>query len=89
MASSTFKSGILYGYKNAYWLDAPSDWVLDNRAGKSQGLHAVFYPKDESWAKATGIIYSKAIVKGRSINSIDEYIKFTLASLKKTVQISR
>lgn len=83
IASDTYKSGILYGYKNAYWLDAPSGWVLDNQAGKRQGLHAVFYPKNESWAKATGIIYSKAIVKGGSINSIEEYIKFTLASFEK------
>ena len=50
-------AGILYGDDHAFIVYAPEGWVLDNTSGISQGLHAVFYPKGESWEKAVAVMY--------------------------------
>ena len=51
-------SGILYGDNHVYSLTAPKGWILDNRAGVSQGLHAVFYKTGSSWETGTTVMYT-------------------------------
>ena len=41
--------GMLYGKNHTYFLCAPDAWVLDNKSGANQGLHAVFYPVGGYW----------------------------------------
>lgn len=56
---SRFKGGIIYGKDHAYCLSAPKGWVLDNQAGVSQGIHAVFYPEGGSWSDSKAVMYSR------------------------------
>lgn len=49
--------GIVYGDEIAVLVSAPNGWVLDNISGRSQGLHAVFYPVDSSWSKSDAVMY--------------------------------
>jgi hypothetical protein len=58
--------GILYGDDHAFFVNAPEGWVLDNTSGVSQGLHAVFYPKGESWEKAVAVMYVNTAKRGES-----------------------
>jgi hypothetical protein len=57
--------GLIYGEDHSFWLSAPKGWVLDNQAGVSQGLHAVFYPKGSTWATATTVMYANVAHKGK------------------------
>ena len=59
-------AGILYGDDHAFIVDAPEGWVLDNTSGVSQGLHAVFYPKGESWEKAVAVMYVNTAKREKS-----------------------
>ena len=57
--------GLIYGEDHSFWLAAPKGWVLDNQAGVSHGLHAVFYPKGSTWANATVVMYANVAHKGK------------------------
>jgi hypothetical protein len=80
--SEEYKSGLIYGKNNAYFLNAPDGWILDNQSGVKQGLYAVFYPKGSTWQNSIGMMYSKAITKDSIYNSIDSYIRIDLNNLK-------
>lgn len=51
--------GVLFGNDHVFSATAAKGWVLDNASGVSQGLHMVFYPKGETWAKSSVIVYGK------------------------------
>ena len=53
----TGDSGIIYGPDHMFSVTAPSGWVLDNQAGRGQGLYAVFYRVGESWRGADAVMY--------------------------------
>jgi hypothetical protein len=38
-----YRGGIVYGPKAAFNIGAPEGWVLDNQAGRDQGLPCVLY----------------------------------------------
>ncbi|HET7024698.1 MAG TPA: hypothetical protein VFI39_05795 [Gemmatimonadales bacterium] len=50
-------AGIIYGAHHAFTIEAPPGWVIDNQAGISLGLHAVFYRTGESWQRGTAVMY--------------------------------
>jgi hypothetical protein len=81
--TNQYKSGLIYGPNHSYFLDAPDGWVLDNVNGKAQGLHAVFYPKDNNWQNSPGVIYTKAIGKDSIYPNIKEYIAKDLEMFKR------
>ncbi|MDF2438482.1 MAG: hypothetical protein K0Q95_2858 [Bacteroidota bacterium] len=60
-AQDSTRTGLLYGFNNAYYLSAPIGWVMDNESGKEEGLTAVFYPKGSSWAEGETVMYSTFI----------------------------
>jgi hypothetical protein len=73
------KGGLLYGQNYFYNLNTPDGWVLDNSAGVSQGLDAVFYEKGGSWAESTTIMYPQVWQKeGKSLQAIldDDIAKY-------------
>ena len=74
--------GIIYGKDHAYMLSAPKGWVLDNQAGKEQGLVAVFYPKDGSWAESPSVMYTR--VQPKSGKTFAEAIKTDIDYMKKS-----
>jgi len=50
--------GLVYGKDHAFFIDAPAGWILDNRAGISEGLRAVFYPTGSSWQASPAVMYA-------------------------------
>jgi hypothetical protein len=64
-------SGLVYGTDHAFWVSAPKGWVLDNRSGAPQGLHAVFYRVGSSWSDATTVMYvnTGGLAKGETLES--------------------
>lgn len=77
-------TGIIYGGNHAYSLTAPDGWVLDNKSGVKQGLHAVFYKQGESWDKAGTIMYTTtASLEDNAHKTLEKLIKFDLDNFKK------
>ena len=60
LAAQDRTRGLVYGDGYAFYVDAPSNWTLDNKAGISDGLHAVFYPDGSSWKAASAVMYANA-----------------------------
>jgi len=81
-------SGILYGKDNAYILQAPSGWILDNHSGVSEGLHAVFYPKGSTWKSSDCVMYTRALAKDKTINEVIDADITEFKSKSATGQVS-
>lgn len=67
--------GIIYGKDHAFSLQAPKGWVLDNESAVQQGLHAVFYPKGESWADSTVMAYARGKPKTADMATAEDVAK--------------
>ena len=71
--------GIIYGKNHSFKLTAPSGWVLDNKSGAQQGIHAVFYEKGKSWAQAETVMYGNTaelkIPKQENLKELMQYDK--------------
>jgi hypothetical protein len=52
-------AGIVHGPKAGFNISAPEGWVVDNEAGKNQGIPCVLYPKGSSWTDAKTVMYAK------------------------------
>ncbi len=77
-------TGIVYGKDHAFSLTAPDDWVLDNNAGRSMGLHAVFYREESSWKNATAVMYANTAHKSVEGNeTLKNLIKTDISRFKK------
>lgn len=77
-------TGIIYGKNHAFSLTAPSGWILDNKSGVSQGIHAVFYKRGQSWKDATTAMYANtASLEDEAHKTIEQLIKFDLDKFKK------
>lgn len=84
MRESNFNSGIIYGKDHSFMLTAPKGWVIDNKSGVPNNLHAVFYPVGSSWAKATSIMYANTASKGVAGNeTIQKVIDYDLSQFRK------
>jgi hypothetical protein len=77
--------GVLYGAGHVYALTAPVGWELDNQAGASRGIHAVFYPKGGSWADSATVMYANTGPPLRPDESIDSYIADALREFRANV----
>lgn len=53
--------GVLFGSDHTFSFTAIDGWVLDNQSGVNQGLHMIFYPKDQTWRDSPVIIYGRAV----------------------------
>src|SRR5207244_11082400 len=58
LGEETSPAGIVHGPKAGFNITAPEGWVLDNEAGKSQGMPCVLYPKGSSWSDAKTVMYA-------------------------------
>ncbi|PYJ14097.1 MAG: hypothetical protein DME93_00915 [Verrucomicrobia bacterium] len=54
-----YRGGTVYGPKAGFNISAPEGWVVDNEAGKGQGMPCVLYPKGSSWSDAKTVMYAK------------------------------
>lgn len=67
------QTGIVYGDTHAFLVTAPAGWVLDNRSGLANGVHAGFYPQGSSWRDSPAIMYANGV--GRSSGeTLDSFI---------------
>ncbi len=83
-AQKEANSGIIYGRNHAFSVTAPKSWVLDNMAGVSQGIYAVFYKLGESWEKGETVMYvNTAPLEGEPNSTLDELIQFDLDDFQK------
>lgn len=81
--SQEMGTGIIYGDNHSYSLTAPKEWVLDNSSGVSQGLHAVFYPKEASWENSTVVMYTNvAHLNSTNQKNAQDVIDFDIAQFK-------
>jgi hypothetical protein len=83
-AQDSTQSGLLYGHNNAYYLTAPIGWIMDNESGREEGLTAVFYPKDSSWANAETVMYTTFINFDTTKNeTVLDIIRFDSVNFKQ------
>jgi hypothetical protein len=76
--------GIIYGKNHSFMLTAPEGWIIDNKSGIPNGLHAVFYPKGSSWSKATAMMYANTASKKVAGNeTIGKVIEYDISQFKK------
>ena len=80
-----FSSGIVYGPKAAYKIDAPKNWVLDNNSGKSIGLPCVLYLKGYTWENSPVIMYAK--IAGTTFEKVDSFISFAIKEFVRRSQL--
>jgi hypothetical protein len=76
-------SGIIYGTNPAYSLSAPKGWVMDNQAGVSQSIFAVFYPHGASWGDGSVVMYTNVIQKRDDKQTLAEVIAAEQADTKQ------
>src|SRR4026207_39434 len=76
-----FPAGIIYGPKAAYKIDAPKNWILDNKSGMSQGLPCVLYINGFTWQNSPVIMYAK--IAGTNFENMDSFIAFAIKEFKK------
>src|SRR5438874_11470980 len=50
--------GSVYGPKAGFNISAPEGWVVDNEAGKEQGMPCVLYPKGSSRSDGKTVMYA-------------------------------
>ena len=76
-----FPAGIVYGPKGAYKIDAPKNWILDNRSGLSMRLPCVLYIDGYTWQNSPVIMYSK--IASTNYENINIFIDFAIKEFKK------
>lgn len=76
-----FPAGIIFGSKGAYKIDAPKNWILDNKSGISMGLPCVLYIDGYTWQNSPVIMYSK--IASTNFENIDKFIEFAIKEFKK------
>lgn len=77
-----YAGGIVYGAKAAFNIIAPTGWVLDNQAGKSQGLPCVLYRKGQSWANGKTVMYAK--VASTDFEDVDVFVSWAINEMKES-----
>ena len=87
MSSSWASSnaGIIYGEDIAYTLVPPDGWVLDNKSGVSQGIHAVFYPEGKGWEASEVVLYSRMATLNHMKQNIEGIVQNTVDQLNGMV----
>ncbi len=75
--------GIVYGNDHVFSLKAPKGWVLDNSSGVSQGVHAVFYPKGESWNTSPVVAYARARTRTGKVSCAEDQVQDTVRTFRE------
>lgn len=74
--------GVLFGSDHTFSFTAIEDWVIDNQSGVKQGLHMIFYPKDQTWRDSPIIMYGRAIPLSSS-PSITSQVETTVSEFRR------
>jgi hypothetical protein len=76
-------SVILLGRPYSFILKAPSGWVLNEEAGKSQGLRAVLYKEGSSWKAAVAVMYVRVVQKDEAQPTLDKVVSNDISDFLK------
>src|SRR5436309_10247061 len=75
-----FRGGTVYGPKAGFNVSAPEGWVVDNEAGKEQGMSCVLYPKGSSWRDAKTVMYAN--VAGTEFEGVNAFVEMAIKEMK-------
>jgi len=81
--SDKWGGGIVYGKRHAFTIAAPEGWVLDNRAGIKDGLHAVFYPEGSSWKNSETVMYANGYDKQTAFDTLESFMADDAETFRK------
>ena len=77
----TSPAGLIYGPKAAFMIDAPKEWVLDNKSGQTQGLPCVLYPAGSHWGDAKVLMYAK--IASPTYPKAEEFARWAIGQFEK------
>src|SRR5438093_9546264 len=80
-AQEPFRVGTVYGPKTGFNISAPGGWVVDNEAGKEQGMPCVLYPKGSSWRDAKTVMYAN--VAGTEFEGVNVFVAMAIKEMEK------
>src|SRR5437773_11204370 len=72
--------GTVYGPKASFNISAPEGWVVDNEAGKEQGMPCVLYPKGSSWSEAKTVMYAN--MAGAEFEGVNTFVETAIEEMK-------
>src|SRR6266481_4255261 len=79
-AQETSPAGIVRGPKAGFNISAPEGWVVDNEAGKEQGMPCVLYPKGSSWVDAKTVMYAN--MAGPEFEGVNAFVETAIKEMK-------
>jgi tetratricopeptide (TPR) repeat protein len=80
-AQETLPAGTVYGPKAGFNISAPEGWVVDNEAGKEQGMPCVLYPKGSSWRDAKTVMYAN--IAGTEFEGVNAFVAMAIKDMEK------
>ena len=80
-AQEASRDGTVYGRKTAFNVSAPEGWVVDNEAGKQQGMPCVLYPKGSSWREAKTVMYAN--IAGTEFEGVNVFVAMAIKEMEK------
>src|SRR5882724_10606671 len=80
-AQESFRGGVVYGPKAGFNISAPEGWVVDNEAGKEQGMPCVLYPKGSSWRDAKTVMYAN--IAGTQFEGVNVFVAMAIKEMEK------
>src|SRR5437764_9928958 len=79
-AQEKYPAGIVHGPKAGFNINAPEGWVVDNEAGKEQGMPCVLYPKGSSWSNAKTVMYAN--MAGAEFEGVNAFVEMAIKEMK-------
>src|SRR5437899_7792610 len=76
-----FPGGTVCGPKAGCNVSAPEGWVVDNEAGKEQGMPCVLYPKGSSWSDAKTVMYAK--IASTLYEGVNTFVAMAIKDMEK------
>ena len=80
-SQESFGGGTVYGPKAGFKISAPEGWVVDNEAGKEQGMPCVLYPKGSSWTDAKTVMYAN--LAGTEFEGVNVFVQEAIKGMEK------
>jgi hypothetical protein len=75
--------GFASGKNQAYFLEAPKGWVMDDRDALQENIGAVFHPAKADWPESGVIIYTDCGPKKRGVQSPSDAMRADVALFKE------
>jgi tetratricopeptide (TPR) repeat protein len=81
LGEETSPAGTVYGPKAGFNISAPEGWVVDNEAGKEQGMPCVLYPKGSSWRDAKTVMYAN--IASTQFEGVNVFVQTAIKEMEK------